>query len=148
MHRFRFEATVEIGRLTEHDAGVVALQDENTFLAARVHRRPEGCVVRVTGRVHGAEIARPEMPVTEDVVLGIRSDGQSYEFMARTGAEERVLATFPHTALSTETAGGFVGVLLGLVNEAPEDAGPLAFRDVRYGASTASHGAGAGAHDQ
>lgn len=132
MHGFAFEATIETDRIAEHDAGVVAFQDENTFLAARVRRRADGCVVRVTGRVGGAEVTRPDVPVAGDVVLRIRSDGQSYEFSCVTSAGEDVLATFPHTALSTETAGGFVGVLLGLVNEAPEDADPLTFQPVAY----------------
>lgn len=159
MHRFVFETTVETDRIAGHDAGVVAFQDENTFLAARVRRRPDGCVVRVAGKVGGAEIVRSEVPVTGDVVLRIRSDGQSYTFSCVTRIGEDVLATFPHTALSTETAGGFVGVLLGLVNEAAEDAEPLTFRGVRYAAPVAASegvasdgavpdGAGAGAHDQ
>jgi xylan 1,4-beta-xylosidase len=149
MHRFVFETTVETDRIEGHDAGVVAFQDENTFLAARVRRRPDGCVVRVAGKVGGAEVVRSEVPVTGDVVLRIRSDGQSYTFSCVTRIGEDILATFPHTALSTETAGGFVGVLLGLVNEAAEDAEPLTFGDVRYAApAAASDGAGAGAHDQ
>jgi alpha-N-arabinofuranosidase len=154
MHRFAFETMVETDRIAGHDAGVVAFQDENTFLAARVRRRPDGCVVRVAGKVGGAEVVRSEVPVTGDVVLRIRSDGQSYTFSCVTRIGEDVLASFPHTALSTETAGGFVGVLLGLVNEAAVDAEPLTFRGVRYAASAAasegatSDGSGARAHDQ
>ena len=149
MHRFVFETMVETDRIAGHDAGVVAFQDENTYLAARVRRRPDGCVVRVAGRVGGAEVVRSEVPVAGDVVLRIRSDGQSYTFSCVTRIGEDVLATFPHTALSTETAGGFVGVLLGLVNEAPESADPLVFRGVRYAApAAASDGAGTGAHDE
>ncbi|WP_129789939.1 glycoside hydrolase family 43 protein [Promicromonospora panici] len=134
MHGFVFETLLATEHIGEHDAGVVALQDENTFLAARVRRRADGCVVRVTGRMGGAEVTRTEVPVAGDVVLRIRSDGRSYEFVAGTSDGEHLLAAFPHTALSTETAGGFVGVLLGVVNEAPEDAGPLTFRGVRYDA--------------
>jgi alpha-N-arabinofuranosidase len=151
MHRFVFETLLDTDRVAGHDAGVVAFQDENTFLAARVRRRPDGCVVRVAGRVGGAEVTRSEVPVTGDVVLRIRSDGTSYTFSCVTRIGEDVLATFPHTALSTETAGGFVGVLLGLVNEAAEDAEPLAFRGVWYAAAAVgatSDGAGAVAHDQ
>jgi alpha-N-arabinofuranosidase len=149
MHRFVFEALVETGRIAEHDAGVVAFQDENTYLAARIRRRADGCAVRVAGRVGGAEVNRSEVPVAGDVVLRIRSDGQSYTFSCVTRIGEDVLATFPHSALSTETAGGFVGALLGLVNEAPASAAPLTFHGVSYAAPVAaSDGAGAGAHDQ
>jgi alpha-N-arabinofuranosidase len=103
----------------------------------------------VTGRLNGADVAGPEVPVAGDATLRIRSDGESYEFRCAQGAWEHVLATFPHTVLSTESAGGFTGVLLGLVNEAPASAAPLTFGGVRYGVpASASDGAGAGAHDE
>lgn len=149
MHAFELETVVDTGQIEAHDAGVVAFQDESTFLAARVRRGPDGCVAQVTGRLNGADVVGPQAPVAGDTTLRIRSDGKSYEFRCALGAQEHVLATFPHTVLSTESAGGFTGVLLGLVNEAPPSAGPLTFRDVRYGVPIpASDGAGAGAHDE
>ncbi|MFD7311864.1 family 43 glycosylhydrolase [Promicromonospora sp. NPDC059942] len=154
MHAFELAAVVDTALIGAHDAGVVAFQDEGTFLAARVRRGPGGCVARVSGRLNGEPVTGPEMPVARDVTLRIRSDGETYEFRCaqgagEQGAEERVLAAFPHTVLSTETAGGFTGVLLGLVNEGPASAAPLTFRGVRYGVpASAADGAGAGAHHE
>ncbi|MGW2093595.1 family 43 glycosylhydrolase [Promicromonospora sukumoe] len=149
MHAFEFGAVVDTDRVGAHDAGVVAFQDEDTFLAARLVRRAGGVVARVSGRLNGADVAGPEVPVSGDVALDIRSDGESYAFRCASDAREHVLATFPHTVLSTETAGGFTGVLLGLVAEAPASAEPVVFRGVRYGVpASASDGAGGGAHHQ
>ncbi|MFI2485502.1 family 43 glycosylhydrolase [Promicromonospora kroppenstedtii] len=149
MHAFELDAVVDTALIGAHDAGVVAFQDEATFLAARVRRGDDGCVVRVAGRLNGEPVTGPEVPVAGDVTLRVRSDGESYEFTCGSGSREHVLGAFPHTVLSTETAGGFTGVLLGFVNEAPAGAGPLTFRGVRYGVpEAASDGAGAGAHHE
>jgi alpha-N-arabinofuranosidase len=136
MHAFTFGCRVDAAAIGAGDAGVVALQDEATFVALRVRATSDGVLARVEQRLGGATRVLAERPVRGPVALGIASDGRRYDLLL----DGEVLASVPHRELSSEASDSFVGVLLGVVNEGPVDGGPLTFTDVAYAAATARMG--------
>ncbi|WP_234417826.1 glycoside hydrolase family 43 protein [Miniimonas sp. S16] len=156
-HTFAFSTRLDVADLVGRealDAGITAFQDESAHLTLRVRRGSTGLAGLAVLRTGGVEteLARVPLPLGDlgegSLGLAIRSDGTSYtaSIEVQGGAGEagdagdvvegaagwRDLATVPHSALSTETTGSFVGVVLGLVHQAPADAAPLRFGAVAY----------------
>ncbi len=78
-------------------------------------------------------VASVALPTTKDVVLRINSDGTMYNFMYSTnGTEYRNLCSLNCSLLSTEVAGGFTGVTLGMIAEGTPDSGSATFKSYKY----------------
>lgn len=132
MHRFVLSCALDTTSVTEQRAGLVAFQTEDAWVAIRIERDASGAHAVVTQRTSAGEATLARAGVGAQAVLRIRSDGLHYDFAVHADGQTRVLSSIPHAALSTETAGGFVGVLVGAVNEGSAGAPPVTFTDVRY----------------
>lgn len=103
-------------------AGLAAFQNESHhfFLGVRRHdRKREVFVERVAAAEQGGApqvIATAEVSLVENIELRITGDGGAYTFSyaAHPGAWRVLKADVDATILSTQTAGGFVGTMLGV----------------------------------
>ncbi len=100
------------------EAGLTALMNERHHYDLAIGWRDgRRCVFlrRRIGSLQATEGCR-ELPATGPVILGVRGDEERYTFYHATvdGAEEIVIGLGEARYLSTETAGGFTGVYLGL----------------------------------
>lgn len=117
--RFRFTCRLRLdGATGAEQAGVAVLQHQDRFvtlaLGLDAAGRPE---VRVVARTREGEdvLARARVAGT-DVVLAVTGDGADYTLAAGTGPRgaTEVLARVERAFLSTERAGGFLGVHVGV----------------------------------
>lgn len=101
--------------------GLAALQNDDYWLALSVTRRPDGVWAEVRRRA-GSEGARSGEVVSERRLasdgpyrLKVTAEGGAYAFALAQGGEDfaPVGETLDGSILSTRTAGGFVGVVLG-----------------------------------
>jgi alpha-N-arabinofuranosidase len=105
-------------------AGLAALQSDAYFYLLAVAAGEEGPAVRLFRRAgpddpaHGVEVASAPLGIApgEAVDLAIEADGGSlrFSYATREGEWTTLLDGADGTLLSTETAGGFVGAVLGL----------------------------------
>ncbi|MEU1970853.1 family 43 glycosylhydrolase [Microbacterium sp. NPDC019599] len=131
-HSVAFEASLDIRPIGDQDAGLVALQGGNVHLTVHVADGEHGKVVKAQHREGALTTTLGEVPASERVRLGIHTSPHEYRLVATVDRVDHVLARVPHDALSTETAGGFVGVTLGLFNIGATDAAEIAFYDTEY----------------
>ncbi|WP_165956154.1 glycoside hydrolase family 43 protein [Streptomyces hainanensis] len=134
-HHCAFAATVPAPAPDSADGhvGLVAFQHQDRHVAQRVRRAPGGdVVVETVLRSGGAHTVLARRPGTDRQRLEIRSDGRHYSFGTVTDGVLDVHATVDARLLSTEDAGGFVGVLLGVAHQGPAEAPWAAVEDVTY----------------
>lgn len=137
-HRFVFEAEVDAPATVDQRIGAVAFQHQERWVRAGVERTADGLVATIMLRRDGAEQILAMQSIGDGPLgLEIASDARRYRLAVHVDGREAVVAEVPHHVLSTESAGGFVGVVLGLANEGPLSAGTAAFRAVDYRAASA-----------
>jgi alpha-N-arabinofuranosidase len=131
-HMGSFEAGIDTDEIIAHEAGLAALQGSGARLTVSLVRRDTGVVLRATHAQQSGSTLLGELAVSGHVRVGIRMTETHYAVTAATSDRHDVVARLPRTSLSTETAGGFVGVTLGIFNIAAGDASQIAFHTVRY----------------
>ncbi len=127
--RMTAEATVAFApRTAAERAGLAAFQNDEAYLLLSVGRRDDQRVVEVERRFRGeAEtLASAALPGDGAVSLRIAADGPTYAFSYATtpGDWRSLAANVDGSLLSTERAGGFVGVLLGMYASSAHPAPP------------------------
>jgi alpha-N-arabinofuranosidase len=98
------------------EAGLVVRMNEKSYYALHLCPDGDGRAVAVRGRIGdvSAELARQEIG-DGPVVLSVRGDQQQYHLSAgNPGETPKRLISLDARHLSTEVAGGFTGVYLGL----------------------------------
>ncbi|TDC21284.1 glycoside hydrolase family 43 protein [Streptomyces sp. 8K308] len=119
-HHFAFAATVPAPASVDQHTALVAFQNQDRFIAQVVRRAPDGAVaIETVLRSHGTDTVLAHRAGAERQRLGIRSDGRRYSFGAVADGVFDAHATVEARLLSTEDAGGFVGVLLGVAHHGP-----------------------------
>lgn len=141
-HAFEFAATVEMPRGEGQRVGIFAFQNERHHIGVVAEQSGDTTVVRVVAVDGDSESVLAEASSSESVRMRIVAAPTSYRFEAFSaamspGGMAGISTTVPHSALSTELAGGFVGVLLGLFHQGPPDVEPARFRDVDHRAGSA-----------
>ena len=128
-HRdFSFAATVDSTTLQEAAAAVAVRQSEGAF--AELVLRNGTLSARVT--VDGRQSELQSVPAgVGEVRLEVTATGQDYEFWAETGGDRIRVAAFDGRFLSSQAAGGFLGVWVGLLAVAPV-ASEVEFSRVSY----------------
>jgi len=132
-HRVRFGCTIDTSEVDGQLVGVVAFQNADNHVALRIVRHGGVPLLRATHRLHGREDIS-DRPVAEgSVSLRIQTSENEYAvgIVDPDGVFEP-LSSVAHAALSTETAGGFVGVMLGFTNQGDPTTPPVTFSDVVY----------------
>jgi len=107
------------------EAGLVVFQngDQHATLALSVDGAGVPHVV-LTAREAGAATRLAAVPVSDsEVVLVVDSDESGYTFRVEDDATWTTLGTVERPFFSTERAGGFVGVHIGLYGVGEADAG-------------------------
>ncbi|RMI06865.1 glycoside hydrolase family 43 protein [Cellulomonas triticagri] len=118
--RFRLRCRLAFATTSSHEeAGVTVLLHQQRLATLAVSAGPDGePVARLRMRTGDVVADLAGVPVLERdaiVELVVRGDEQSYRFaVVLPGGDERVLGEVPRTAFATETAGGFLGVHLGV----------------------------------
>ncbi len=116
------EVTTEVSFAPEEgqSAGLAALQNDAFFLTIALTRHDGRTLVRVARRAgegdprEGKTVAELPVTATGPVRLRIIARGGRYDFAYATGAEWiTVVGDVDATNLSTATAGGFVGTMIG-----------------------------------
>lgn len=125
------EVTLE-GTATGTEAGITVWANERSHYDVFV--RQDGAGARsVVVRYRLSDIAHTaaEVPLegwTGPVELRVSGNATKYEFGFRTGSGDyRSLASMTNRYLSTESAGGFTGTMLGLFASSPEERGEALF---------------------
>jgi len=115
-------------RADDQTAGLVLRQNEANHYQLRIAGAPQRRVELVT-RIKGVTrtVATAQVPAGP-VELSIRAWPDRYEFAYRAkGAALRTLGTAPTAALSSESAGGFTGVFIGMTASGKGDMPPADF---------------------
>lgn len=111
---------------------ITALQSEERFVEVRLEHTLSGAVVTVwqqdgkQGSVVGQEV------LGDQEKLLIASSPTEYRFGLSGPQGEHILHRVGHSFLSTEEAGGFVGVMLGVCHRGPADGPAATFQNVSY----------------
>jgi xylan 1,4-beta-xylosidase len=131
-HACVFEARVDGPTVAGGQVGVFAFQNERHHSGIRVQGSDDGAIVHFVTVEDGIE--RTVFAGVADTAVRMRivAEPTSYRLEASTAEGAEWVETIPHAALSTEVAGGFVGVLLGVLHTASASAAPVTFRDVGY----------------
>ncbi|MBO3083734.1 glycoside hydrolase family 43 protein [Cellulomonas fengjieae] len=115
--RFRTRTRLRADGLTgAEQAGVVAFLHQDRFVTHALGVDADGSrEVRVTAwtSAGGHVLGRAPLP-GDSATLLITGDDSTYTFALETGAEQTVVAAVDRAFLSTEVAGGFLGVHLGV----------------------------------
>ena len=101
-------------------AGLVLRQNENNHYALRIVGVAGGTQRRLEllTRVGGVSAIQASAPLPDGpVTLQVESFANRYQFSYATGGAMRLLGTAPTAPLSSEQAGGFTGVFLGMYAE-------------------------------
>ena len=110
-------------------AGLAAFQNDEAYLLASVGLRGGERVVELERRFQGeAEtLTSAPLPDSGPVRLRVEADGPDYAFSyaVADGGWQSLAADVDGSILSTERAGGFVGVLLGMYASSAHPAPPL-----------------------
>lgn len=138
-HQFAFQADVAVPNEPGQRVGIVALQHQDRWVRVSVVAAGGGGRAELTLRRDGVDELLDSAPIAEGVVtLTVTATAHEYSFSARQAGVDIVAADVIHRVLSTETAGGFVGVLLGLTNQGAVGAPAVEFSSVRYAPGEAS----------
>ncbi|GAA3933700.1 glycoside hydrolase family 43 protein [Microbacterium soli] len=135
-HVFAFGVTVDPTAAPDVDTGIVAFQNPEHHVAVRLTGSASARMLEIAQRSAGVERVLAAEPVggdgREPLRLVIEGDEAGYRFGRMREGRFIELAQVPASALSTETAGGFVGVVLGLFARGAEGRAPVHFDDVEY----------------
>lgn len=132
-HRFVFEGSAPHPLLADQRIGAVAFQHAERWVRASARRDGDDLVAEIHLRRDGEELLLAAAPLPAgELRLRIDSDGRRYRLAVLVDGGAVVGGEVPHRLLSTEDAGGFVGVLLGFAHEGPVVAGAAEFRRLRY----------------
>lgn len=132
-HRFEFHAQTTAPERVGQRVGVAAFQHQDRWIRLAVTREGDSLMADVVLRIDGDERCLERATIGDGLIeFRIESDGRSYRLSARRKGASAIESEIPHHLLGTEDAGGFVGVLLGLVNEAPAHAPSARFQKVDY----------------
>lgn len=114
------ETRVTFAPEQQEEAGLAAIQNDNYFLSIAVARPANRTIVRVARRAGASEPPTGVTVASEKVPAGplelrIHARGAHYDFAYRTphGAWRVLASDVDGTNLSSATAGGFVGTLIG-----------------------------------
>lgn len=131
-HSFTFGATVRAPLDLESESALVAFQNQDRFVSIAVRRTAAAVVIETHLHSRDTTTLLDRRVGSGWQRLEIRSDGSNYMFGVATGDGFEEHASVPARTLSTEEAGGFVGVVLGASHRG--SAGVTAtFIDVAYG---------------
>ncbi|GAA1916641.1 glycoside hydrolase family 43 protein [Microbacterium aoyamense] len=136
MRTSTFEATVDPPTVEGQRLGIFAFQNEKYHVGVVAMGRDGDTVVQIIAVSAGTETVLDEGTLAGSVRMRITTAPTTYLFEATGGGGERVSASIPHTALSTETGGGFVGVLIGPWHGGTTGDDPAVFSDVSYRSGT------------
>ena len=128
---FALETTVRLQHPANFCAGlsVYQINDGHFDIVATA----KGIEVRCKLKSIEYTAASVSVPTSKDVVLRITSDGTMYYFMYSTnGSEYHELCSLNCSLLSTEVAGGFTGVTLGMTAEGAPGSGSAIFKSYKY----------------
>lgn len=107
---FDMELTVRV-IITDGEAGVTLYMDENHHYDLAVKKTESGCSVMLKLNIGDIKHIQGIHPVSDDeVLLRVKSDPLNYEFFCG----DIQLGSAQTRYLSSEVAGGFTGVLIGL----------------------------------
>ncbi len=132
-HRFAFSATIPAPASAEEHTALVAFQSQDRFVAHAVRRSAGGIVVETVLWGDGDRTVLARRPGSGRQRLDIRSDGHRYAF--GTLSDDGVFdahVTIGARVLSSEEAGSFVGVLLGVTHHGPAGTPWIRVEDVTY----------------
>lgn len=131
-HDFAFEATVRADAVVSSEPGVVAFQNPLHWAGVRLRSGPRGVVAVAALTSGGVETVLAEREVSGEVGLWVRGSRTAYVLGVVEDGIRSPLASIPHSALSTESAGGFVGVLVGVGNAGDPTGEPTVFQAVEH----------------
>lgn len=131
-HAFEFAASLDTASLSTTSPGVVAFQNCRHFAQLVVERDDSGFVAVASAAADGVVRELGRRQVSGEVRLTIRGARNSYALGIDGPFGFEPIAVLPHIALSTETAGGFTGVLVGVTHAGSQDAAPVTFRRVEH----------------
>lgn len=98
-------------------AGLVLRQNEKNYYALRITGAPERRIELLT-RVAGVSSVQASAPLAAGpVALQVEAFGNRYQFSYSNGGGMRLLTSAPTAPLSSELAGGFTGVFVGMYAE-------------------------------
>lgn len=138
-HQCEFQAEVIVPTEPGQRVGMVAFQHQERWVQVSVVVASDGIRAEVTLRQDGEQELLDSAPVDEGLVtLTIVATTHSYSFAVQQSSVDVIVADVPHHVLSTESAGGFVGVMLGLTNQGSASAPAVEFADVRYAPAAAA----------
>ncbi|MET9971803.1 glycoside hydrolase family 43 protein, partial [Streptomyces sp. NPDC006356] len=127
--RIRFTAATPT-----HEAGLAVVQNNHHATLALTTDASGTPHVVLTARRAGSETRLAAMPVTRDeLVLAVESDESGYTFHVEDGTGTTALGSIDRPFFSTELAGGFVGVHLGLYGIGDTGAGEAYVHWFEYG---------------
>lgn len=115
-HKFRAEVSLEFNPGSEADeAGLTVYMNETHHASLGIVESQQGRRLRWRSQVH--ELAHdkfgPELPAGP-VRLIITADGETYRLGLRSGSSVQMVGSITSRLLSTEIAGGFTGVFVGM----------------------------------
>lgn len=116
-------------------AGLVIRQDEQNHYLAAIVKKDGKRRVELTSVVKGKATVVKEMDVPAgEVVLAVDAKPAAYTFSAMAGGKKIDLGALPTAPLSSEKAGGFTGVYIGLyaTNQADAPMPPADFAWFKY----------------
>ncbi|KUO05081.1 glycoside hydrolase family 43 protein [Streptomyces caeruleatus] len=127
--RIRFTAATPA-----HEAGLAVVQDHHHATLALTTDASGTPHVVLTARQTDSETRLAAIPVTnDDVVLTVDSDESGYTFHVEDGTGTTTLGSIDRPFFSTELAGGFVGVYVGLYGIGDAEAGEAHVHWFEYG---------------
>ncbi|NGZ77845.1 glycoside hydrolase family 43 protein [Saccharibacillus alkalitolerans] len=119
---FEAEIACDIKLSGDGEAGITLYMDENHHYDLAVRRNASG--LRAIERLNVGDIKSVEhtadLAIEGRATLIVRSDAERYRFSVVVGGQEISLGTAQTRYLSSEVAGGFTGVLIGLYAYGPE----------------------------
>ena len=130
-HNFAFSASVRAPRGYECEVALVAFQGQNRFVRIAVRRTPAAVVVETWLTSDGQKTLLDRRVGSGWQRLEVRSDGSDYLFGTTEFGSFNEHARVAARVLSTEDAGGFVGVALGASHTGPIGSTAV-FTGVRY----------------
>lgn len=131
-HAFEFSASLDTAELSDGRPGVIAFQNRRHFAQLTLERDDNGFVAVASAMTDGEVHELGRRRVSGEVRLTLRGTRTAYAFGIDGPFGFEPIAQVPHAALSTETAGGFVGVLVGLSHTGSPYTPPVTFRHVAH----------------
>ncbi len=104
------------------EAGITIYMDENHHYDFYIEKKSDVFILVFRVRIGNIETIVKTHPLgkASNASLEIESDSQTYTFSLKSGAEKSTLGSGLSRYLSSEVAGGFTGVMIGLYAYSPE----------------------------